>query len=370
MLTLPPAIIHTSWKGYRRKIFIVDDSEADLDRLLEILGDEYDIRVASDGKSALRAMTDMLPDLILLDVMMPDMNGYQVYEQLMCNVEMRNIPVIFLTALSDNIDKERGLQLGVADFISKPFRPQLVQLRIRQQLELKTHRDHLEDQVDERTRDLKRAHDATITAMAILAEYRDNETGAHIQRTTHFVKVIARQLAQAQPEILSPAVIELLGQSAPLHDIGKIGIPDSILLKPGRLTETETAEMQRHTLLGAAAIRKTELVLDSNSFLFFSREIAESHHEKWDGSGYPLGLRGEEIPLSARIMALADVYDALTSIRPYKPSFTHEEAVRIITQGDDRTKPDHFDPRVLTAFIAVHEEFRRIVQGFSDRVGE
>ncbi|MHB9025348.1 MAG: response regulator [Armatimonadota bacterium] len=357
-----------SLRREQSRILLVDDTETNIDYLLGILEGEGEISVALDGQTALRSVAETKPDLILLDIMMPGLNGYQVCEMLKRNPETSDIPVMFLTGLADETDQELGLQLGAVDYITKPFNAILVQLRVRHQLELRRHQYHLEEMVSERTQELQKTRDATIASMAILAEYRDNETGAHIQRTMRFVKILAEQLAHRFPDILTPDVIELLGQSASLHDIGKVGIPDAILLKPGRLTKAEFAEMQNHAMLGAEAIRKTELVLGTNSFLKLAHEIAESHHEKWNGSGYPHGLREDNIPISARIMTLADVYDALTSKRPYKRQFTHAEALHIITVGDEHTHPDNFDPLVLDAFVKAEEEFQRIGRLISDQV--
>jgi len=349
------------------KILIVDDTDANIDVLLATLPDEYEISVALDGKSALQSVAEDKPDLILLDVMMPGMTGYQVCAELKLNAETRQIPIIFLTALSEDIDEETGLQLGAVDYITRPFNHELVRLRIHHQLDLKCYQNHLEELVQERTQALRQARDATIASMVTLAGYRDQQTGMHIQRTISFVKILAERLVSCHPVELSPATVELISRSAPLHDIGKIAIPDAILRKSGKLTKREFAVMQQHTLYGADAIRRTEVVLGTNSFLQFAREIAESHHEKWNGAGYPHGLKGEEIPLSARIMALADVYDALTTVRPYKSARTHEESMHIIIQGDDRTQPEHFDPHVLNAFIDAQDEFRYVVESIVEQ---
>ena len=233
---------------------------------------------------------------------------------------------------------------------------------------LENHNKVLEARVEERTNELKKNQEITIKSLATLAEVRDNETGMHIYRTKNYVEILAEHL-KIHPrfsEYLTESNIELIINSAPLHDIGKIAIPDEILRKPGKLTEEEFEEMKRHTVHGRDAIAKTEKIMGSNSFLSFARKIAYSHHEKWDGSGYPQGLKGEEIPVSARLMAIADVYDALISKRHYKDSFTHEEAVKIITEGDGRTMPEHFDPDVLEAFKQLHNEFRRISLEFPE----
>ena len=236
---------------------------------------------------------------------------------------------------------------------------------------LENHNKILEEMVEERTSELKQTQDMTIKSLATLAEVRDNETGMHIYRTKNYVKILAEYLKKHPrfSEYLTESNIELIVNSASLHDIGKIAIPDEILKKPGRLTEKEFEEMKRHTVYGRYAIAKTEEVMGNNSFLSFARRIVYSHHEKWDGSGYPQGLKGEEIPVSARLMAIADVYDALISKRHYKEPFTHEEAVKIIVEGDGRTLPGHFDPDVLEAFKKLHNEFRRISLEFPEERG-
>ena len=349
-----------------KTILVVDDTETNIDILMEALSDDYEMSVALDGETALELVEEELPDIILLDVMMPGMDGYEVCKMLKNSSRTVNIPVIFITALSDESDEARGLALGAVDFITKPFNPDLVKARVRNHLELKTYRDQLEKKVEEKVRELSQARAATIASMATLAEFRDPETGAHIYRTQNYVKALAQYYAKKNPGILSPDDIELLYHSVPLHDIGKVGVADAILMKPARLTKEEFEEMKNHTIYGSKAIKKTESMLGSNSFLYLAREVAEFHHEKWDGTGYPHGLSGEDIPLSARMMAIADVYDALISKRHYKPAFTHEKAVNIITVGDGRTKPEHFDPELLKAFKELKNEFREISLKFND----
>ena len=317
-----------------------------------------------DGETALEDINENPPDLILLDIMMPGMDGYEVCRRLKADPETESLPVIFLTALTDAQEEARGLELGAVDYITKPFNPALVKARVRNHLELKRHRDHLEELVEERTREIALTQEATIESMAILAEYRDPETGGHIRRTQHYVKLLAEHLCD-HPKFkntLTPDVVELLFKSAPLHDIGKVGIADHILLKPGQLTDDEYVEMKKHVLLGRDAIRSAERRLGGNSFLRFAREIAESHQEKWDGSGYPHGLEGDAIPISGRLMAVADVYDALISKRVYKPSFLHSEAVETIRQGSGR----HFDPDVVEAFLVLEDAFRHVAYEYAD----
>ena len=345
-------------------ILAVDDAEPNLDILVETLGGEFDVAVAMDGETALDMAAESRPDLILLDIMMPGMDGYTVCEKLKQSGVTRGIPVIFITAMAEENDEARGLALGAADYISKPFVPALVKARVRNHIELKRHRDHLEELVRERTCELACTQEATIESMGTLAECRDPETGGHIHRTSGYVRVLAEALAEqpAHASALDPETIDLLHKSAPLHDIGKVGIPDAILLKPGRLTPEEFEVMKRHPMLGKRAIAAAEKKLGGNSFLRFAREIAASHHEKWDGSGYPLGLKGSEIPLCGRLMAVADVYDALISRRVYKAPMTHSTAVALIQEGAARA----FDPDVVAVFMDRQERFRQIALESAD----
>jgi putative two-component system response regulator len=351
----------------KKQILIVDDNKSNVDTLVAVLGDDYDLRVALDGETALSTIEhDNLPDLVLLDVMMPGIDGYAVCRQLKSHHKTRGIRIIFLTALSDEADQEKGLELGAEDYISKPFSPAIVRARVRTQLKLKQYRDHLLTLVDQKTEQLVHAQAAIIASMANMAEYRDPETGAHIQRTKAYVKALAEDLAHEMPEDLNREIIDLLYQAAPLHDIGKVAISDEILFKPGRLTKEEFAAMKQHTVLGAAVLHKTEVCAGDNHLLHLAGDIAEFHHEKWDGSGYPHGLKGEQIPLAARIMAIADVYDALISKRPYKEALSHAETVDIILHGDNITKPEHFDPRALASFARINEQFVEIARTFVD----
>ncbi|CAN5495928.1 two-component system response regulator [soil metagenome] len=357
----------------KQTILIVDDTPDNISLLSALLKDTYKIKIATNGQKALQiAAGEPHPDLILLDVMMPEMDGYETCRHLKAEPETADIPVIFLTAKSQVADEEMGLKLGAVDYISKPISPPIVLARVATQLHLKNARQYLSDQnhylehlVDERTAELARMQDATILAMASLAETRDNETGNHIRRTQNYVAALARQL-QTHPrfsEVLTEKNIELLYKSAPLHDIGKVGVPDRILLKPGKLDDDEFAIMKLHTVYGRDTIISVETHLGgSNGFLTFAREIAYSHQEKWDGSGYPEGLKGDAIPVSARLMAVADVYDALISKRVYKPAFSHEESIDIMRKG----RGSHFDPDVLDAFFQIEDSFREIAGRFSD----
>ncbi|MBF0094855.1 MAG: two-component system response regulator [Alphaproteobacteria bacterium] len=351
-------------KEKKKTILAVDDAPENLDVIKSILVPDYTLKRAATGAMALKIAESQPPDLILLDVMMPGMDGFDVCLQLKANPVTKGIPVVFVTALSESADEQRGFAVGGVDYINKPFQPELVRARVRTHLEIKEYRDDLERLVEERTQELSRTQDATIFTVANLAETRDPETGAHIMRTQHFVTVLAQYLS-ASPRhaaALTPANIDLLFKSAPLHDIGKVGIPDHILLKPGKLTAEEFEEMKQHAVIGWKTLNETEEYFGTNSFLRYACEISLTHHEKWDGSGYPYGLSGDAIPLSGRLMAVADVYDALTSARPYKKPFTHEAAKALIVDGRGK----HFDPEIVDAFLALETEFQEISRAINE----
>ncbi|WP_269533879.1 two-component system response regulator [Chitinimonas sp. BJYL2] len=354
-------------------ILIVDDTPENIAVLSALLRDRYKTKVATSGVKALDiAASEPRPDLILLDVMMPELDGYETCQRLKANPQTADIPVIFLTARTQVEDEELGLQVGAVDYITKPISPPIVLARVRTHLSLRSAQQFLKDQnqylehlVSERTRQLAQMQDATILAMASLAETRDNETGNHIRRTQNYVAALARAL-QPHPrfkDVFTDENIDLLYKSAPLHDIGKVGVPDRILLKPAKLDPDEWEIMKLHTVYGRDAIIQVEKYLGgSNTFLGFAREIAHYHQEKWDGSGYPEGLKGDAIPASARLMAVADVYDALISKRVYKPAFPHQQAVDLMREG----RGSHFDPDILDAFLAIEAEFLAIADRFRD----
>lgn len=349
-----------------RRILLVDDAPENLRMLCESLKQDYVIMFALNGEDALqRAKSIPPPDIILLDVIMPGMNGYDVCRHLKEDQQTRNIPVLFITAQTDEWEEARGLSLGAVDYISKPFRSSLVRTRVANQLELKLHRDHLDTLVKERTRELALTREVTIESMATLAEWRDPETGGHIKRTQNYVFALGeamRALPKFAPS-LDQATLELLYLSAPLHDVGKVSIADSILLKPGRLTEEEFAEMRMHASRGGDALAACERKLGgNNSFLRVAREIAYGHHERWDGKGYPSGIAGDAIPLAARLMSIADVYDALCSKRVYKAAMSHEETMKIILEG----RATQFDPDVVDAFVSIQDTFRAIAAQYVD----
>lgn len=370
-------------------VLVVDDQSDNLLLLEDLLESEFMVHTAASGQQALDVLHDGHDriDLVLLDIVMPGMDGFQVCEKIKANPKFKDVAVLFVTGLTDEEDEAHGLSLGAADFIYKPFSRPAVLARVRNQIqlvrarqELKIRNENLERLVLTRTetivrqseeliaknRHLLASQDATIMAFCSLAEARDNETGNHIRRTQSYVKALAEVL-QEHPRFadeLDDESIRMLYKSAPLHDVGKVGVPDAILLKPGKLTEEEWEIMKRHCEYGRDAIAQTEKGMgeEAGAFLRYAREIAYGHHEKWDGTGYPQGLSGEDIPLSARLMAVADVYDALISERPYKKPFSHEKAIEIIREG----RGTHFDPDVADAMLQIHEEFREIAKRFHD----
>jgi putative two-component system response regulator len=346
----------------KSSILIVEDSGNSIDILLSSLKDLYELTVAINGYEALDAVERELPDLILLDVIMPGISGYEVCNQLKSQEATKDIPIIFLTSVSDVLNKTNAFELGAADYLTKPFDVLELKARVKNHLELKhtkmllaDQNKRLEQMVIDRTEDLYKTQSAMIYALAFLTETRDSTTGEHIKRTQIIVETLAislRDLGYFQ-ELLTDEYIHMLYSSAPLHDIGKVGVSDEILLKPGKLTYKEFEAMKLHTLYGYNTLVQAEKEIGDTSFLKLAKEITYTHHEKWDGSGYPQGLSEEEIPISGRLMALVDVYDALVSARPYKEPYSHETAKSIIL----KERGHHFDPIVVDAFLACEDKF-------------
>jgi putative two-component system response regulator len=347
-------------------IFIVDDVPENIQIAMSHLRElDCDFAYATSGEQALERIRATHPDLILMDVMMPGMSGFQAVEMLNQHKETHSIPVIFLTARAESEDVVHGFNLGGVDYIIKPFKGVELRSRVRNHLELHAYRSSLERLVEERSREAELLKDVIIEAMGELAEYRDPETGSHIHRTRAYVQLLAERLVLDGHylDVLTPEYIVLLWKSAPLHDIGKVAIRDSILLKPGKLSAEEFDEMKKHTLYGEEVIANLEQMAGQpTSFLSCAKEIAGSHHEKYDGSGYPRGIVGEEIPIAGRIMAIADVYDALISKRVYKSSMSHQEAMAIMVEG----KGSHFDPLLIDAFLEVEPSFSQIAANNTD----
>lgn len=355
-------------------ILVVDDTPDNLSLMSALLKDIYKVKVANSGEKALKiAQSDAPPDLILLDIMMPEMDGYEVCYRLKVESKTKRIPVIFLTAKSEIADETKGLELGAVDYITKPISPAIVISRVKTHLAMKKMQDFLSDQnkfleaeVKKRTQEVVVVQDVAIHALASLAETRDSDTGNHIRRTQHYIKLLAEKL-RFHPRFShfldDDSIIEMLFKYAPLHDIGKVGIPDRILLKPGKFIFEEFEIMKTHPELGLNALLKAEKDLGIEApFLKHAKDIVYYHHEKWDGSGYPEGLIGDAIPISARLMAIADVYDALITRRIYKEKFDDSEVVKIIMEG----KGTHFDPDLVDAFLVLQTEFKAVAMRYAD----
>jgi len=357
----------------RPTVLVVDDTPDNLSFMSDLLEDRYKVKVANSGEKALRiTRSDAPPDLILLDIMMPGIDGYEVCRQLKGDPITSDIPIIFLTALSEMEDEARGFDLGAVDYITKPASPPIVLARVQTHLKLKAASDflkdqnhYLEDEVDRRTLEVRAVQEVTILALASLAETRDNDTGNHLRRTQMYIRALALKLKDHPRfrQYLTDANIAMLFKSAPLHDIGKVGIPDRILLKPGKLEPEEFEIMKTHSTIGRVALEHAETALGVKvEFLQIAREIALYHHEKWDGSGYPQSLAHDDIPISARLMAVADVFDALICRRVYRAPMPPEKVIRIIIEG----RGTHFDPDIADAFFEIKDEFLKIAEQYVD----
>ena len=323
----------------KASVLIVDDEPTNLRVLNQILNDSYKLIFAKSGQEALTLVEKEAPDLILLDVMMPGLTGYEVCEHLKKNPKFKSIPVIFITALSDPDDEAKGLNLGAVDYISNPISPAVVKARVKTHLSL----------VD--AEELRRTRLQVIQRLGRASEYKDNETGMHVMRMSHYARIIALDYG------FSKAEADNLFNAAPMHDIGKIGIPDSIMLKPGKLTTEEFAIMKKHPEIGA------EILGDSDSDLIeLAKLVSMTHHEKWDGTGYPKQLKGTEIPIEGRIVALADVFDALTSVRPYKDAWSISKAMEFIHSEKNK----HFDPQLVEIFEQQIEQIIDIKERWKD----
>ncbi len=361
------------------KILVVDDTVANLKLLQDMLRKSgYDPRPCPNGPTALRAAASDIPDLILLDVNMPEMDGYEVCDRLKQNETLKEVPVIFISALNETADKLEAFRRGGVDYITKPFQFEEVRARIdthvklrQYQMALRDHNLHLTELVDERTREVITAKEevskgqlATIMAMCKIAEARDDDTGKHIERTQLYCEALAEKLHEMSryTDTVDEEYLRNVFHASPLHDIGKVAIPDAILNKPGRLTPEEFDIMKTHAVIGAHNLEAVIARYPNNSFIQVGVEIARSHHEKWNGTGYPDGLAGEEIPLAARIMAVGDVYDALRSKRCYKDAFSHEKARGILLEE----RGEHFDPELIDVFLDVEARFVAIHDEMGD----
>ncbi|WP_315067655.1 response regulator [uncultured Clostridium sp.] len=351
-------------------IVIVDDNVTNLKFAEQTLKPYYKVTLLTSAAQTMKFLSKRTPDLILLDINMPEINGYEIFSKIKSIDRLKQIPIIFLTALNDVESELKCLKLGALDFISKPFAPELMLSRIKIHLELATYRKNLEFLVNEKTRTIERLQDSMVVGLAELVECRDGETGGHIKRTAKYLEILVRAMLNAgfYADILTEEYIHNIIRSAPLHDIGKIGISDNILLKQGDFDKNERDYMKQHTTLGGMALQKVIDATDGENFLYVAKDMALCHHEKWDGTGYPSGISGHSIPLCARIMAIADVYDALTSKRPYKKPFLHSKAVDIIVNSSGT----HFEPCIVDVFESVSDSFNNISQLYKQEleVGE
>ncbi|MDR0555364.1 MAG: response regulator [Treponema sp.] len=346
----------------RPAVLVVDDIDMNVMILEEILTDDYQILTANNGKQALNVLRNSpaLPKIILLDVMMPEMSGRQMFEFLKADSSFKRIPVIFITAENDS--ESELLAAGAVDFISKPFKPEIVRLRVRNQIALKNYSDSLEQMVAEKTAEATKTLDNALQGLANVIEHRDLESGEHVRRTQLFVRTLTDYLINSNSiyaEELQSLQPDIIMKSMALHDVGKIAIPDRILLKPGKLDPEEYAIMKTHTTRGKEIIGELGDV-NSSLYLKHCEDICYGHHERWDGNGYPRRLKASEIPLPARLAALADVYDALVCARVYKAAMPYDEAVTIIMSG----KGSQFDPIITDAVVHIQEQFKTISQRY------
>ncbi len=356
----------------KKKIMVVDDNVTNLNIARKALEDSYEVVLLLNGPKALKVLEKNKPDLILLDVEMPDMNGFEVIEKIKAmGSPYDEIPVIFVTAKDDTNSEFEGLDLGAVDYVIKPFSFPLLLKRVelhlklhQQQQELQDYSLNLETMVEAKTETIQKLQYAIVHVLADMVERRDGSTGGHLVRTTEYLKVLLKQAKEQEvyPEQLKNVSIEVYANASQLHDVGKISIPDSILLKDERLSNIEYEYMKTHTTIGEEALRFAMESLEDPTFLEIAADFVGAHHEKWDGTGYPRGLSGEDIPMAGRLMAIADVYDALISRRAYKESFPHEKAVKIILEGSGT----HFDPVLVQVFREVHPAFEEIAIKFTE----
>jgi len=343
-----------------KRVVLVDDDYSNLINGKNVLKKQYEVLTVSSGEKLFELLKQIIPDIILLDVEMPVMHGYDVFRELRKDPILAEIPVVFLTARSDVGSELEGLTLGAVDYISKPFSPPLLLKRLENHLASETQKkllrqygNNLAQMVKDQTRTISELQTAIFSVLANLVEYRDDETGAHVNRTQRYFRVLIDGLIEKDyySDEIGTWDIGLVLLSSQLHDIGKVAIPDAVLLKPGKLTLEEFNIIKTHTIIGGQIVEGIESELQHHQFIHYAGLMAISHHERWDGTGYPHQLSGQDIPLHGRCMSIVDVYDALVSIRPYKKSFTHREAIRIIAEGKGR----HFDPLIVDTFLDVEE---------------
>ncbi|MDR2454967.1 MAG: response regulator [Deltaproteobacteria bacterium] len=357
----------------RRKIALVDDNKANLTMGKNMLRDHYEVYTVLSAAKLFELLEHVRPSLILLDVMMPEMDGYETISILKADPRWADIPVIFLTSKNDEVSELEGLSLGAIDYVIKPFSAPLLLQRIRNQLlidsqreELRNYNDNLQDMVEVKTREVVGLQNAILTTLAEMVEFRDNLTGGHVTRTQKYLKLLVDKMIDEKlyHDEVSKWSLEFLLPSAQLHDVGKIAISDAILNKPGQLTPEEYEEMKKHVVFGVRAIERIALLTPEHAFLNHAAIFAGTHHERWDGLGYPNGLKGLSIPLEGRLMAICDVYDALISKRPYKEPMPADKAKSIIVEGAG----NHFDPALVDIFLKVSDKFALIAKFEKDQI--
>lgn len=348
----------------RQHIVIVDDNPVNLDLAETVLRQTYKVTKLISGEQLIKLLARVKPDMILLDVQMPDMDGYETLTRVRKNPETHDIPVIFITGQKDSFSEREGFRLGAQDFIGKPFNNEVTLSRIRSQLELYEYRNGLEKIIREKTRSIENLQHIITVSWAEMVESRDGTTGSHVRNTSRYFESLLQILSKIAPYdgMFPPEVMEDLTRASTTHDIGKIGISDQVLKKPGPLSREEFEEMKKHCRIGADMIQKIIDGAEENAFLSYAREMALYHHERWNGTGYPCGIRGEEIPVYVRVLSIVDVYDALTSVRPYKKAFSHEEALAIMKED----RGVFFCPEIFDVFICHQEKMRAVLENKKD----
>ena len=348
-------------------ILVVDDIDINRMILREILQDRYRVIEAAGGTETLKILFEdkFLPTAVLLDIVMPDIDGFQVLEEMKKHEETKKIPVLFITAASSGETESRGLKAGAADYVTKPFNHDVVRARVDNHVELARYQNKLEQLVEKKASEAARTYEQTLEVLSTVIEHRNLESGEHIRRTTLLTKVLTEQMLNSQKfkTALENINVNSMIKASALHDIGKIGISDAILLKPGKLTDEEFEIMKTHTTIGSGIVDSIAATLpDNDMYLKYAKEICHFHHERWDGKGYPLGLKGEKIPISARILSAVDVYDALVNPRCYKAAYSHDVSLEIIMEGSGSL----FDPDIVEILQEVSDTFLKLEESYGD----
>jgi len=350
------------------KVFIVDDEMINRLILSEILSNDYEIIEAKDGVEAVETLKNLaardLPQAILLDIMMPGLNGFEVLKEIKADPVTASIPVLFLTATDGEEAETRGLKEGAVDYVQKPFNPDVIKARIDNHVKLYHYQSSLEEMVEKKTAELTLTHERMLETLATIIEYRSLESGEHIRRTCELSRLLIDQMLTKPmfSDVLAKEGWHTIIKAAALHDVGKVGIPDNILLKPGRLTPAEFEIIKTHPVIGGNIIDAMQITAGDESYIRHCHEICRHHHERWDGTGYPDGLKGEDIPLSARIVSIVDVYDALASKRCYKPSYPPEETLNILKSGSGT----QFQSEIVDCLVEIYDQFEELEQSMKD----